>query len=144
MSISDYNLSGAQKRNLDHFASIVRLALSDNVIAEEEKDLLRRIAKRLHILEDKYNEILKNPTDYPVDAPQSYDERIEHLFDLTKMMFVDGKVANEEVNVLKKVSIGLGFPIKNVEKIVNKAIDLFEKDCDLECFSEAIKKVNRI
>jgi len=60
MGVSDYNLSGEQKRNIEHFASIVRLAMADNVITEGEEKLLKRLAKRFHILEDKYNEILRS------------------------------------------------------------------------------------
>ena len=54
MAISDYNLSGEQKRNIEHFASIVRLALADGIITEGEEKLLKRLARRFHILEEKY------------------------------------------------------------------------------------------
>ena len=81
MALSDYNLSGEQKRNLEHFASIVRLALADNIITEGEDKFLKRLAKRFHILEEKYKEILDNPNEYSQVTPQSYDERIEHLYD---------------------------------------------------------------
>ena len=37
MGISDYNLSGDQQRNIDHFASIVRLALADGIVSEGEE-----------------------------------------------------------------------------------------------------------
>lgn len=76
MGLSDYNLSGEQKRNIAHFASIVRLALADDIITDGEEKLLKRLAKRFHILEEKYKEILENPNDFSLDTPLSYDERI--------------------------------------------------------------------
>lgn len=57
MGISDYNLRGEQKRNLSYFASIVKLALADVVITEGEEKLLKRLAKRFHILDNKSGEI---------------------------------------------------------------------------------------
>lgn len=40
--------------------------------------------------------------------------------------------------------IGLGFPLENAEKVTDEAIHLILNNNDLEDFSKAIKKVNRI
>ncbi|MDO9276172.1 MAG: TerB family tellurite resistance protein [Lutibacter sp.] len=144
MGLSDYNLSGEQKRNIAHFASIVRLALADDIITEGEEKLLKRLAKRFHILEEMYKEILENPNNYSQVTPHSYEERIEHLYDLATMVFADDEVSKEEASVLKKLVIGLNFPLDNAEKVTNEAIHLILNDNDLEDFSKAIKRVNRI
>lgn len=144
MGLSDYNLSGEQNRNIAHFASIVRLALSDSVISNEEEKLLKRLAKKFHILEEKYNEILSSPENYPINTPHSYDERIENLFDLAKMVYADGEASQEEALVLRKICIGLGFPVDNVEKVTDEAIHLILNDNDLEYFAKSIKRVNKI
>ena len=144
MGISDYNLRGEQKRNLSYFASIIRLALADGVITEGEEKLLKKMAKRFHILESKYKEILEDPEKYPVSTPHNYDERIEHLFDLTKMVYADDEVTGEEAGVLRRICVGLGFPLNNVEKVTDEAIHLILNDSDLEDFTKSIKYVNRI
>jgi uncharacterized tellurite resistance protein B-like protein len=144
MALSDYNLSGEQKRNIAHFASIVRLALADDIITEGEEKLLKRLARRFHILDEKYKEILENPNEYSQGTPHGYDERIEYLYDLATMVFADNEVSIEEAKVLKKLVIGLGFPLDNAEKVTNEAIHLVLNNNDLEDFSKAIKRVNRI
>lgn len=144
MGLSDYNLSGEQKRNIAHFASIVRLALADDVITEGEEKLLKRLANRFHILEEKHKEILENPNDYSIDTPHSYDERIEHLYDLAMMVFADGEASKLESEVLRKICIGLGFSVNNAEKVTDEAIHLILNDSDLDDFTKAIKQVNRI
>ncbi len=144
MGISDYNLKGEQKRNLSFFASIVSLALTDNVITKGEEKLLKKLARRFHILEYKYNDILENPEKYPIRAPHNYDDRIEHLFDLTKMVYADNEVSGEEIRILRRICVGLGFQLANVEKVADEAIHLILKDNDLEDFTKAIKYINRI
>jgi len=144
MALSDYNLTGEQKRNIEHFASIVRLALADNKITEGEEKLLKRLAKRFHILEDKYNEIIENPSKYPIHTPHDYDKRIERLYDLGKIIFADNEVSGEEAKVLRSICVGLGFPLDNVEKVTDEAIHLILNNNDLEDFTKAIKYVNRI
>ncbi len=144
MGVSDYNLSGEQKRNIKHFASVVRLAMADKIITEGEEKLLKRLAKRFHILEEKYNEILQNPTKYSVHTPHNYNERIEHLYDLGKMIYADENVSGAEAKVLRSICVGLGFPLNNVEKVVDETIHLTLNNNDLEDFTKAIKQVNRI
>ena len=144
MAISDYNLKGKQKRNLSYFASIVKVALTDGNLTDGEEKLLKRLAMRFHILEDKYKEILENPEKYPVLTPHSYDDRIEHLYDLAKMVYADDEVSGDEVGVLNKICVGLGFPLDNFEKVANEAIHLVLNNNDLEDFTKAIKYVNRI
>ncbi len=144
MALSDYNLSGEQKRNIAHFASIVRLALADDIITEGEEKFLKRLARRFHILDEKYKEILENPNEYSQVTPHSYEERIEHLYDLATMVFADDQVSIEEAKVLKKLVIGLGFSVANAGKVTDEAIHLILNSNDLEDFSKAIKTVNRI
>lgn len=144
MKISDHNLNGEQKRNFDHFASLVKLALADNVITEGEEKFLKKIATKFHILDEKYDEILANPEKFCAHSLHNYDERIEHLYDLTKMIFADNEVTGIEAKVLRKICYGLGFPTDNVEKVVDEAIHLVLNDNDLEEFTKAVKYVNRI
>lgn len=144
MALSDYNLSGEQKRNINHFASIVRLAMADNVITEGEEKLLKRLAKQFHISEEKYTEILQNPSKYPIDTPHNYNERIEHLYDLGRMIFADNEVSGDEAKVLRSICVGLGFPVDNVEKIAGETIHLILNNNNLEDFTKAIKYVNKV
>ena len=59
MSFSDLFESGFKKRNEDHFAAIVRVAMSDGIINEAEKAFLDRLAIRLEISESNIQEIFK-------------------------------------------------------------------------------------
>lgn len=143
MGLSDYNLSGEQKQNIAHLASIVKIALADGIISEDEEKLLKKIAKKFHILEDKYDEIINSPDAYPINAPHGYDERIEKLYELSKMVNADGKISLDEISLLHKICIGLAFPIQNIEKIVNESVRLVSNDCDLDDFTIGIKKINK-
>lgn len=144
MSISNYNLTGDQKHNINHFASVVKLAMADGIITDGEEKLLKRVAKHLHILEEKYRDILENYAEYPIVTPHNYEERIELLYDYAKMIFADESASGDEAKVLRKICVGLGFPIDNVDKVSDEAIHLVLNDNNLEDFTKAIKYVNRI
>ncbi|MCL8008592.1 TerB family tellurite resistance protein [Gelidibacter japonicus] len=143
MSISDLFDSGFKKRNEDHFASIVRVAMDDGVITDDEKAFLDRLAHSLDISEDDYKSILKNYQSHPINPPTSYDRRLERLFDLARMVHVDHIQGDGEEVLLKKIAIGLGFRTDNVKYIVDKALTLVANGVDIDTFMDEMKNMNR-
>lgn len=141
MDISDYYLSVGQKRNISHFANIVRIAKSDGIIAVEEVSFLQKVARRYNIENDKFTEILKNPEKFPTIGHLENLERINRLYDLIVMIKSDHVIATEEVSVLKKIVIGLSFPLHEVSSIVNKALSIDIENSSLESFQNEILNV---
>ena len=141
MSISDLYSSGDHKKNIGHFAGIVKLAKADDIITDDEQKLLDKLAKKLGITEEEYTNILKHPENYPTVPSLSYDDRIERLFNLTAMILADHKILMEEMKLVNRVAVGLGFPNERVENITERAVHLIIKDYDLDDFTDAIKKI---
>jgi hypothetical protein len=143
MSISDLFDSGFKKRNQDHFAAIVRVAMDDGVISNEERAFLDRLARNLEIEEAEYKLILKNYQTHPINPPISYDHRLERLYDLVRMVHVDQIKGDPQHKLLNKIGVGLGFHAVNVKYIVDKALTLVHNGVDLETFTQEIKNMNK-
>ena len=144
MSIKDLYSSGFVARNQGHFAAIVRVALSDGEIVKEEQLFLQRLADKLNIGEIAYAEILEAPTNYPINHPNTYNRRLERLFDLVRIVYVDLDIKNKQIVMLERIGIGLGFAPANVEFIIQKALQLIRDGVlDVDTFSEEIKNMNR-
>ncbi|MCH3881360.1 MULTISPECIES: TerB family tellurite resistance protein [Tenacibaculum] len=144
MSISDLYSSGKHKQEIGHFASVVKIAKADGKISEGEEKLLLRAAKKLNISLEEFKIITANPEKFPVNPPVSYDERIERLYRLTKMIFADDEAELVEVKLMRKIAVGLHFSTENAEKVCDEAIHLVLNNNDLDSFTEAIKTVNKI
>ncbi|HKK12149.1 MAG TPA: hypothetical protein VJ945_04920 [Flavobacteriaceae bacterium] len=143
MSILELFDSGFKKRNEDHFAAIVRVAMDDGIISEEEKAFLDRLARNLNVSDEEYRQILKDYKTHPINPPSSYNKRLERLYDLARMVFVDHIKGDHEELILRKISIGLGFSPENVKYIVDKALTLVDHGVDLDTFMKEIKTMNR-
>lgn len=143
MSFSNLFDGGFKKRNENHFASIVRVAMDDGIITLEEQAFLDRLAQNLNISEDKYKEILKNYKSHPINPPISYDQRLERLYDLVRMVHVDQIKGDSEHRLLNKIGVGLGFHAVNVKYIVDKALTLVNNGVDLDTFVDQIRTMNR-
>ncbi|MDG1660361.1 MAG: TerB family tellurite resistance protein [Winogradskyella sp.] len=143
MSFSDLFESGFKKRNEDHFAAIVRVAMSDGIINDSEKAFLDRLATGLDITEQEYKDILKDYKSHPINAPHSYDTRLERLYDLARMVWADQIEGPDQVVLLEKLCIGLGFNPHNVKYIADKALTLVHYEVELEEFIDKMKKMNQ-
>lgn len=143
MSISSLFDREFKMRNEDHFANIVRIAMSDDVINDAEKAFLDRLAVALNISEKEYKAILKDYKSHPINAPLTYDTRLERLYDLSRMVWADHIEGDHQIKLLERLSIGLGFSQENVKYIVDKALSLVHYDVDLDTFIAKMRKMNQ-
>ena len=143
MSISDIYDNEFRKRNTDHFAAIVRVAMSDGEISEDEKSFLDRLAFKLDISKSEYKEILKDYNSHPINPPVSYDLRLERLYDLTRMVWADKIRTADEIKLLRKFCVALGFHAVNAQYITDKALELVRQEIGLEEFVYGIKNMNQ-
>ena len=140
MTFSELFDSGFKKRNQDHFAAIVRIAMDDNVITEEEKAFLDRLARKLEISKLVYDAILEDYNSHPINPPITSERRLGRLFDLARMVYADHIKDEHEVLILTKIAVGLGYT-KNPKEIVNKALDIVaDTSIEIEEFKEKMKK----
>ena len=143
MSFSDLFDSEFKQRNKGHFSAIARVALTDGKVSAEEKAFLDKLAVRLEISPVEYEEILENPLNFPINAPYLHEQRLERLFDLTRMVHVDHHLGNQQELLLRKICVALGFNIDNVDYIVNKSLKLADKEVDLETFLFEMQNMNK-
>lgn len=140
MAISDLYASGVHKRNLGHFANILRLAISDNQITGNEQTIINQLKKRLQISDSEYHMIIANPDRYPINPPVDLSRRLERFYNLVLIIVADIEVRLEEIQVLKKIGVGLGFSMDKLDALIEKSISLVRKGVKQEEFVEDLKK----
>lgn len=143
MSFSDLFDSEFKARNKGHFSAIVRVAIADGDLSEEEKQFLDKLKNRLEITDAEYEEILENPLKYPINPPSLHTLRIERLYDLSRMVYVDHVLGPKQKEILTKFALALGFTPGNVAYIVDKAFSLLMLNVDLDTFVYEMQHMNK-
>ncbi|MDN3641603.1 hypothetical protein QWY87_02745 [Lutimonas halocynthiae] len=141
MNISDIYLSIGQKRNISHFANIVRIAKSDNQISSEEVAFLAKVSKKYSITDENFKKILKSPESVPTIAHLDHIERIERLYELILMVKADRHIENEEVLMLRRIVIGLAFPLNRVQMIVDHALEIDIEEASMDSFTDKMLRL---
>jgi uncharacterized tellurite resistance protein B-like protein len=140
MSYSNLFGSGEHLRNLGYFSAIVHMAAIDGEINELEEVQLRRFASKLDISETEYLEVIKNPKAYTVHALNTYEHRLERLHDLFKIIYADHEIDEEEVHLIKKYALALGFTTTAAEPLINRSIQIFSGRIDFEDYKYLVEK----
>jgi len=141
MGISDLYLSIGQKRNISHFANIVRIAKSDNQISPEEIEFLGKISEKYNISDEQFRDIIKFPEKIPTIAHLDCVERIERLYELLGMVKADNHVEQQEILMLRRIVTGLAFPLNRVDMIVDHSIAMDLDGVSVDSFTDNILKL---
>ena len=137
MSLSELNTQRFKSRNRDHFAAIVSLALADGKITKEEQAFINRTAINLEIDEDEVKHIIKNIDSYKINPPVLKRERLERLYDLSRMVFADNIADEAEKKLMHSLVIGLGFEQNEANSVMEKSFKEIIKGSDEDEFIAA-------
>jgi uncharacterized tellurite resistance protein B-like protein len=140
MSFTDLFESGEHTRNLGHFASIVNIAAVDGDLNAKELGMLKRFARKLEIHESEYNEVLKNPSKYPIIPHNSAEKRLERMHDLFEMIFSDHEIDDDERHLIEKYAIGLGYTEQLASKLIERSIQIYSGGLDFEDYRYLLNK----
>ena len=134
MPILDLYEHGEKRKNLAHFATLASLAAVDGEVNEKEKTILDKFAFKLNISEVEYKEVMKKENQYPIETPHTSEKRLMRLFDLFKMVFADQIVEEEQMILIEKYAIGLGYSPKDAKILIKKSYDIFHGKIDFDAF----------
>lgn len=140
MSFTDLYGNSAHRKNLAHFAAMASLAASDGVVNDEEKQLLNRFARKLNITDEEYAEVMDPSNKYPINPPSNAERRLERLYDLLRIIFADHIIEHEEMVVLKRYAIGLGFTIEKADSVIEKSVAIFSGRIDFDDYLYLLKQ----
>ncbi|MEM9896614.1 MAG: TerB family tellurite resistance protein [Bacteroidota bacterium] len=93
----------------DQISVLAHLSKADNEVADEEYKLILFIADGFGIEESRTKEIMNNPGPIPDLHDLNPDDKFLYLFNIIKMMKVDGKVHKNEVRFCEKIAVNLGY-----------------------------------
>lgn len=106
-----------------HFLRLYQMAICDDDFSPLELKMLYKTAEERGISSKNLDEILLNPINSKSLVPETIEEKVEYLFDLTVMIWADGVVTDNELSALNKYVALFGFMEENVKDIADYFIE---------------------
>jgi uncharacterized tellurite resistance protein B-like protein len=122
-----------------HFLRLYQMALTDDDFDVLELQMLYHLADERGIPKEELDKLFINPANYHSNIPEDLNTRIEYLYDLTRIMWADGKITDDETNTLKKYCKKFEFLEENIEELTTYLLDCVKKGTTKE---EIINQLN--
>lgn len=114
-----------------HFLRLYQMALTDDNFNALELQMLYHFADERGVPKEELEKLFMNPVSQEIDIPIDLNTRIEYLYDLTRIIWADCKVTDDEMNTLRKYCKKFEFLDENIDDLANYLI---------ECVKDGVKK----
>lgn len=128
--------------NINHFGCLINLAFVDSEFDGEEYFILESIAQKLGLSNQERKMVLDAPENFKLGVIDSMEMRIAFMYDFFKMIFADGRLDEAEYHLVTNYIKALGFDFLTTKKIINRSIELFEKDISFENYKIAFSDLS--
>ena len=94
----------------DQLKILIKLAASDNEVADKEVKLIHMIAHVNGVTKEEVDEMLKNPAEEIGEfTALTDDQKFEYLYNVVQLMKVDGQVFKSEIVFCEELAEKLGY-----------------------------------
>jgi hypothetical protein len=84
--------------------------------------------------------ILEKPTDYPIHPNNTYEGRLERLHDLFTIIYSDAQVDEDEMRLLKKYAIAIGFSSQVADQLIKRSVQIFSGKLSYDDYQMLIER----
>ncbi|QNL22291.1 hypothetical protein HZR84_10180 [Hyphobacterium sp. CCMP332] len=106
-----------------HLQNLVALAEADGKLHADEIDLLNKIGKHYGLKKNQILEIFREQKNAEQKIPVNFDQKINQLFEMVKLMMVDNIVDEKEMEIATEMAENLNFK----KGVIQKLIELNQK-----------------
>jgi uncharacterized tellurite resistance protein B-like protein len=114
-----------------HFLRLYSMAFTDDNFHPLELKMLYNFAKERGIPRDKLDELLLNPIEASAKIPENLNEKITYLYQLSEMIWADGKVDDNERSTLNKYVKLFKFKEENADELTEYLLSAVENKISL-------------
>ncbi len=98
---------------------LYKIAISDGIIDKNEYRFMLDIGRNYGLEENEILDIINKNIDFEMQEAISFNERMQHLFQMLFLMKIDGKVKASEIQTLKNIALYLGINLNMTEELIN-------------------------
>ncbi|MEI7500759.1 MAG: hypothetical protein WCK84_09965 [Bacteroidota bacterium] len=135
--LSDHSL---KKQNTEYFVHLVRVAMADDIISNNELELLHRIGKMMGFSDAAIEHMIETTGKSDYIPPYELSKRFEQVYGIVKMTLADGIIDNNEMRLANSFAIKSGFNESEIPKLLLFLIDGIKQGNDEEDLFEIYKR----
>ena len=128
-----------RKKTRSHLKDLVRVALADEILKDEEKQFLERVATNAGIGPEELKEIIDEVTHIEFIPPTELDQKFEQLFNIARLIMIDDHIHEKEIEYCIHFGHTLNFDDQFTKKLIAELEEDPKADGD-DMFEKLLKK----
>jgi uncharacterized tellurite resistance protein B-like protein len=121
------------------FLRLYQIAMTDGDFSPLEWKMLYDFAAERNVSKEELDKVLLSPVG-KLEIPQQLEEKIDYLYDFSRMIWADGIVTEDEEVTLKKYCKRFGFLEENIPQLAQYFIDAVKNGKSKESIIEELTK----
>ena len=100
-----------------HVRNLINMAKSDKTINVAELTYIIWVSQKLGLSQGELDQLI-NEDEVPYSPPFNNEDRLKQFHELTNLIFVDGVIADEEVQYLSEIAKQMGLNTDGTRKLL--------------------------
>jgi uncharacterized protein YihD (DUF1040 family) len=115
MEFSDFTTEYGNRIPKHHYLNLVEVFKIGGKITDEQMELLYKQGMKFGLTEPEVDNLIKKKSHHPYHAPYSLEEKFGQLYNVVEMVLADDNVSDDEIRLLRKFAVEVGFDDKTIE-----------------------------
>jgi hypothetical protein len=107
MNVTEFSSHSTKADNIQYFVQLIRIAIADDIISNNEKELLYRVGEKLGFTDPEIDNLVETTGKSDFIPPYELSKRFAQVYDVVKMTMVDGIINKNEMRLAS------GFAVKS-------------------------------
>ena len=116
------------KEKLSHLRNLILLSKADEIVRPEEEEFIAEVMSREGLTDKEYAYCSTHVDSIEFAVPEDYGERIEYLYDMIRLMMIDGDIDDRELSICHDCAAMMTMPSTDHNLLVSNMIDLIGKE----------------
>jgi uncharacterized tellurite resistance protein B-like protein len=123
MSFSDFFTDNGQRIARQHYLNLIEVFKINGKVSKEELALLQKEGRKFGLTDPEIDKLINQPSDHPYHAPYSLEDKFEQLYNVVEMVLADENVSDNEIRLLRKFAVEVGFDDRAIEILKDVLIE---------------------
>jgi len=132
MNIIDPSNQSIKRDNIEYFIQLIRIAMADDMISNNELALLHRIGKKTGFTDQEIDNFIETTGKSNFISPAELSKRFEQVYDIVKMVLADGVIDKNEMRLASSFAANSGFKESEIPNLLVLLITGIKQGIDEE------------
>lgn len=139
MQSTDFSNNTIKSDNIDYFVQLIRIAMVDGTINNDEMALLHNIGKKIGFTEPEIDNLIDTTSKANFIPANELSKRFEQVYHIVKMTLADGLIDKAEMRLASAFAANSGFKESEIPSLLVLLISGIKQGIDEEDLFETYK-----